>query len=111
MEKLVDLAKQYLYAYEAKDLRFIEEMLSQTVELEDWNLSVKGKANFLHETQKNFDAAKDIKITINSLFQGDNQVAAELLIELDQGSLRLNVVDIIRFNEAGQIIGVRAYKG
>jgi predicted ester cyclase len=111
MKQFIDLAKAYLKAYADKDLQTIRPMLSESVELEDWNLSTKGKENFLNETRKNFEAATDIKINIRSLFQNENQVAAQLQIELDQGSTVFDVVDIITFADSGQILSVRAYKG
>ena len=111
MSKFMEIARLYLEAYKSKDLLRIEGMLSDTVELEDWNLSTKGKTNFLAETKKNFESAQDIEITIEAIFQHENQIAAQLEIKIDSGSIVLHAVDVISFNEAGQITSVRAYKG
>lgn len=61
-------------------------MLAEEVHLRDWNISVRGKAEALRETAKNFAEAETIEITILSMYESSDTVAGELHIVVD-GSL------------------------
>lgn len=101
--------RDYLKAYAAKDIDAIAAMLSADVRLQDWNLSVQGKAAVLAETRKNFSAAQSIAIELLHVFAGADSAAAELRIVVD-GSIVLEVVDVLRFDPSGLITAIRAYK-
>ena len=103
-------ALNYLRAYERKDLAAIAAMLTDNVLLQDWNISGQGKDFFLEQTRLNFQGPDKINIEVRQLLSSGNTVAAQLKITLD-GSLELDVVDVINFSEQGQITQIRAYKG
>jgi ketosteroid isomerase-like protein len=102
--------RSYLDAYAGKDMDAIAAMLHEAVLLQDWNLAVQGKVAVLRETAKNFAAAQSLDISIKNAFETPDCAAAELLIIVN-GDLRLEVVDVLRFNDDGQIVAIRAYKG
>lgn len=108
--KLRELASRYLTAYADKDLDDIAEMLTGNVTLQDWNVSGQGSDFFLNETQKNFDNAEQIEIEVLQLLTTDDSVAAVLAITVD-GSIKLDVVDVMTFDSNGKMTALRAYKG
>ena len=106
----VDQLREYLAAYSSKNLQAIEAMLDEDATLQDWNLAVRGKAAVLRETDKNFEAARSIDIEIKREFANGRDAAAELLIVID-GTVRLEVVDVVRFNASGLIESIKSFKG
>ncbi|MFM1956811.1 MAG: hypothetical protein RLZ41_210, partial [Actinomycetota bacterium] len=58
MNKRIDIVKQYLAAYAAKDIDAISVLISSDVKLQDWNIQGSGAEFFLAETAKNFDQAQ-----------------------------------------------------
>lgn len=111
MKKRINLVKQYLAAYAAKDIGAISALISSDVKLQDWNIQGSGAEFFLAETAKNFDQAQEIRIEILRLHESDSAIAAQLHIELDGGAVALQVVDVICFDGENRISEVRAYKG
>lgn len=107
---LKELASKYLAAYAAKDLATIAELISESVSLQDWNVSGQGAKFFLNETEKNFQDAEKIEIQVVQLLLDENTVAARLLIVVDD-SIELEVVDVITFDENAKIAALQAYKG
>ena len=105
-----DLARRFLAAYEAKDLDVIAGLLAEDVLLRDWNLEVQGKAAFLAETQRNFEAADTIAIDIDHVHATEHSAAVEVVITVDS-RIRLLVVDVFEFDDVGFITAVRSYKG
>lgn len=102
--------RAYLQAYEAKDLARISRQFADEIRLADWNLAVQGKAAALAETRKNFESAQSLTIRILAVYEAEQRAAAELEILVD-GTLELHVVDTLRFDAAGRISEIRAYKG
>lgn len=110
MSKKIEAARNYLLAYEAKDLTAIATAIRSDVRLQDWNISGQGEEFFLSETRKNFEAAQDIKIEILSMQESPDTVSAQLQITIN-GTQLLNVVDVIELDSKNLIRAVRAYKG
>jgi ketosteroid isomerase-like protein len=106
----VALVREYLDAYAKKDLDAIARLLDQDVTLQDWNIGVAGKEAVLEETRKNFESARSIEISIREIFESADGVAAQLSIVVN-GSVALDVVDVLSFDAVGKITAIRAYKG
>lgn len=100
----------YLHAYAAKDLDKVSAMFAENIVLRDWKISVAGKAAAVAETRKNFASAQSIEIDILHTYESAGAIAGELRITVD-GSEVLYVVDVVSFNDAGQISSIRAYIG
>lgn len=111
MTKNIEFARNYLLAYESKDLEAISDMINPAVSLQDWNVSGSGESFFIDETKKNFAAADQIEIRILSIQESADVVSAQLEISIDGGRELLNVVDVISFDSNHKILSVRAYKG
>ena len=100
----------YLQSYARKDHIAVATMFADDIVLRDWKILVRGKAATLAETERNFKSADSFEITPLGLYEHGDTVAAELKIVVD-GTITLNVVDVIRFNAQGQIQAIRAYLG
>lgn len=107
---LKDVFTAYLKAYAAKDLDAVVAMFAEDILLRDWKISVAGKAAAVAETRKNFASAQSIEIDILSTYETPGAVAGELRITVDHSEV-LYVVDVVSFNDAGQISSIRAYIG
>lgn len=106
----ITLLKDFLAAYQQKDIDSIAEILSEQVLLRDWNLQVIGKGAVLAEFAKNFADASSLRITINNVYFSKSAVAAE--IEIDIATLeQIRVVDILGFNGENQIDSIISYRG
>lgn len=104
------LARRFLAAYAAKDLRTISSLLDEDALLRDWNLEVRGRHAFLTETRRNFDNADSIAIDVQHVHATTHSAAAEVLITVD-GRIRLRVVDVFDIDSTGHVTAVRSYKG
>jgi ketosteroid isomerase-like protein len=102
--------RQYLAAYERKDLAAIDALLHDSVWLQDWNLSAQGKAAVLAETRKNFDGAQTLTIETRRVMVSTDTAAAELHIVVNE-HIALDVVDVLQVDAQGRILSIRAYKG
>jgi ketosteroid isomerase-like protein len=104
------LTRQFLEAYEAKDLPAISNLLATEVLVRDWNLEVIGKEAALLEFAKNFEQARSLRIRIDHLYSSKTAVAAEIEIVVN-GNQSLRVIDVLTFNEAMEIASIVSYKG
>lgn len=100
----------YIQSYAAKDINAVTKLFAENITLRDWKISVQGKAMAVAETEKNFANAQSIEIDILSLMVSETEVAGELKIVVD-GNEELYVVDVLSFNDQGQINAIRAYLG
>ncbi|MBC7376201.1 MAG: nuclear transport factor 2 family protein [Burkholderiaceae bacterium] len=101
---------EFLESYAKKDLVAIARLLADDATLKDWNISVRGREAVESETQKNFQDAESIKIEVLHLYEGQDSVAGELKITVNQ-SIEIYVVDVISFDSSGKIRAIRSYKG
>jgi ketosteroid isomerase-like protein len=105
-----ELMRQFLEAYEAKDLATLTTYLAPDVVLRDWNLEVTGKEAALKEFAKNFEQAASLSIEIRHIYTSGTGAAAEVEIIVN-GVESLRVVDVLSLNEAGQVTAIVSYKG
>ena len=104
------LTRDFLLAYEKKDIEAIAKMFHPEVVLRDWNSEVTGLANAISEYGKNFEQAESLQITVKKIHVAEQSAAAELgiLVNLTE---QLNVVDVLSFSEDGKILSIVAYRG
>jgi ketosteroid isomerase-like protein len=109
MQKIEKLTRRFLELYAAKDINAILDMFSEDIVLRDWNYEVAGKEAAIIEFTKNFDEAETLHISIKNIYLSELSGAAE--IEVTVNGLILGIVDVITFDEFGQITSVIAYRG
>jgi len=84
-------------------------MLSDDVELHDWETTCYGKVKVVITLQNLFKSDDSIVIKPINIFSEHSTVVAELEILIND-SVQLFVVDVIKFNESNEISAIRAYK-
>jgi len=103
------LTRRFLGLYAAKDINAISAMFSENIVLRDWNYEVEGKAASVVEFTKNFEEAGSLDISIKSIYLSGLSAAAEIVVTVN--NISLSIVDVITFDEFGQITSVIAYRG
>ena len=107
---LKSLCLEYFETFSRKDLDGLGLMFTGDVVLRDWEISATGIDEVLAANKKIFDSVEYIHVMPLHLYQDNNTVTAELSIVVS-GAVHLSVVDVIKFNGAGKISSIRAYKG
>ena len=110
MADIEALTREFISAYEQKDMAAIAEMFSPDVILRDWNSEVVGYEAAIQEYTNNFQAADTLDIKIQNLLVSGPSAAAVLEIVVD-GVDTLQVVDLLSFGVDGKIQSIVAYKG
>lgn len=105
-----DKIKNYFKAFESKNIIFLENMFSEEICLNDWEVSVIGKNNVLAFNLEVFQKFENIKVEIINIYEVGNTILSEIILYLDE-NLTLKVVDIIEFDKNDKIVSIRAYKG
>ena len=104
-----NLLKNYFKIFSNKDLKGLNELFSDNVILQDWEIFAKGKKQVLQANQNIFDSVKSISVTLNELYI-DKLVATCLIEVMINDDEKLKVIDIIKFNDDYKIIQISAYK-
>ena len=99
----------YLNAFAQKDLQTVEHCFAEEATLRDWDNEAYGRFEVLKCIDNIFQNTPSLDIDILSLFEDNQTVVAEMIIETDTDQLL--VTDIIEFNSEGLITGLRAYLG
>ena len=108
--ELKSLCLEYFETFSRKDLDGLALMFTGDVVLRDWEISATGIDEVLVANKKIFDSVEYIHVMPLHLYRDTNTVVAELSIVVS-GAVHLSVVDVIKFNDTGKIISIRAYKG
>ena len=107
---LKSICLEYFETFSRKDLDGLGTMFTGDITLRDWEISATGIDEVLAANKKIFDSVEYIHVMPLHLYQDNNTVTAELSIVVSD-AVHLSVVDIIKFNNAGKISSIRAYKG
>ena len=103
--------RHYFNAFSAKNLDALANLFADDVTLQDWEISALGKEAVLAANKNIFDAVDSIQINI--INTAENPMATIMFAEIEvviNNDVKLNVVDIIRFNNVGKITQISAYK-
>ena len=104
-----NLVKTYFEIFSNKDIKGLENLFSDYVILQDWDILAKGKKQVLDANKNIFDSIDSISVTLNNLYL-DELVAICLIEIIVNNEETLKVIDIIKFNDENKIIEVSAYK-
>ena len=104
-----NLVKTYFEIFSNKDIKGLENLFSDNVILQDWEILAKGKKQVLDANKNIFDSVESISVTLNNLYL-DKLVAICLIEIIINNEETLKVIDIIKFNHENKIIKVSAYK-
>ena len=108
-KKLEIKLQKYFKSFNKKDLKGLEKLFSNDIQIVDWDNNVKKKNNVLQFNKKLFKKFKIIKVTILEKFfnQNNSSFACKISIKLD--NKKINVVDLIYFNSKLKINRIIAY--
>ena len=109
MKSNKDKCLKYFEFFSKKDIDGLESMFSDEIILKDWDIFESGKLNVLQVNIKVFSIVDSISINLINMYCDDQTVISEIEIVIDNVE-RIFVVDIIRFNNSGQITSIFAYK-
>lgn len=109
----MNLKKQafnYFKLFSSKDLDGLRNIFDKKVHLKDWVLDKKGINNVLKLNNTTFIKFKKIEIKIEDVFINSKKksVACKIIIKLDK--VKLNVIDVLYFNQKNKISRIEAYK-
>jgi ketosteroid isomerase-like protein len=103
--------RHYFNAFASKNLTVLSDLFADDVVLQDWEISAVGKQAVLAANKNIFDSVDSIQVNI--INTAENPTATLMFVEIEviiNNDVKLNVVDIIRFNNVGKIIKISAYK-
>ena len=104
------LATKYFEAFSRKDIAAVAGMFEHDVILSDWEISAFGKEDVVRANQRIFDSVDTIHVTPKDIYLDGQVIIADLKILVDSKD-ELKVVDIIHYNDRGEITRITAYKG
>ena len=104
-----NLVKNYFEIFSNKDIQGLENLFSDDVILQDWDILAKGKKQVIDANKNIFDSVESISVTLNNLYL-DELVAICLIEIIINNEETLKIIDIIKFNHENKIIEVSACK-
>lgn len=109
MISLKKLCSLYFKKFSDKDLDGLSEMFSNKIQLNDWDIKVYGKDNVLKSIDTIYSNVEDIQAVPNSFYEDGNTVCCDITITIDNNE-KIDVMDIITFNDLFKIEKIKAYK-
>lgn len=108
----ITLTREYLKAFERKDLDFISNLFSARIALQDSFIGrVEGKANVITEYSKIFESHKFISLEEKRIFETEDGCGIEFAITLTNHEGKTVIVegiDLFRFEDM-TLCEIRAY--
>ena len=104
-----DLIK-YFKVFSDKNIDTLSEMFSDDVELKDWNISTSGKKNVVNANKDIFDNVDTILVTPIQFYSNSETsyaVQISILVNIEE---KLDVIDVIEFDNSGLIKSINAFK-
>ena len=107
-KKIDQKIKEYFNFFSKKNLKQLDKMFSNDVELIDWNVRAKGKKKVLEINKKIFENKKINLIHYETYYNFFKKIAA-CKIQVVINNKKLNVVDLIQFDKNLKIKKIIAY--
>lgn len=104
---LVELTKQYVEAFNSKNIKKIEELLTEYFSLEDPVVKrIAGKSKVLEAINGIFNSCQELSFKVKNIYQDKNTTIIEFVLTLD--TTVLTGIDIIEW-ESEKMKELRAY--
>ena len=103
------LAIRYFKAWAEKDIGTLDILMADDIILTDWEGQALGKEAVLKFNQTVFEKCKSINVDIEKIALGQDCVMAELGIIIN-GTTKIQVVDVLDYDQDDKIKRIRAYK-
>ena len=101
---------EYFKLFSNKDIDKLSNLFDTDVTLVDWEISATGKDKVIEANLNIFKSVDLINVDVIDIIQKYNHFSCQLVITIN-GSEKIDVVDMIKFNENGKIMSIKAYKG
>ena len=105
---LKKITRNYLKYFERKDFESLKNIFAEKIKLKDWENNLKGKTKVLNFNRKIFSKVQKIVIKKQKISVSKNTVFADLKLIIDNN--KLNILDVIKFNNNKKIISINAYR-
>ena len=107
-ESIIERTNRYFELFSTKNVKGLEnEIYADNVHLRDWNGEWKGKQAVLEMNENLFQS--DFKIDIQSIKKLDRTTYVQFTLSIADTTYR--VLDIIEWDDDGNIIKISAYNG
>ena len=83
-----NLVKNYFEIFSNKDIQGLENLFSDDVMLQDWDILAKGKKQVIDANKNIFDSVESISVTLNNLYL--DKLVAICLIEIIINKMNAN---------------------
>ncbi len=105
------LTNNYFEKWNSHNLSDIIELFSEDSNLIDWNIKVKNKTKIKNTLNDIFTNCPDIRCEILKVHISESTKTSitEILVHVNKNEI-LDVVDIIKFNDEGKIVNLKAFK-
>jgi hypothetical protein len=101
---------EYFNYFSNKDINQLSNLFDDDITLVDWNISATNKNNVIQANKDIFNSVQTINVEIVNISEKEKTFFCQLIITIN-GSEKIDVVDIIEFNNVGKIKSIKAYKG
>ncbi|MEX0300724.1 MAG: nuclear transport factor 2 family protein [Kordiimonas sp.] len=109
MMDISEQARRYIEAFNAHNIEALTDMLSEKVELKDWEVQLEGRATVLEHMRTIFNNVPAIRADVIDIISAKNACVLLLSIFIEEG-VSLQVADVLKFDTNGTIVSVHAYK-
>ena len=99
-------SQDYFDRFKNKDIRGLSHLYSSDIHLVDWDIDIKGREEVLNANSSLFDL--DFTLDVHTIAHSGNKTFNEITITI--GEEKLEIMDVITFNENYQITNITAYK-
>ena len=103
------LAQRYFDAWNLNSITEPKPCLSDTVTLEDWEISKTGLQEVLDANQKIFDDTPGISVTVENMDFHNNTVIAQITVDAETFEEPLAVLDVLTIDD-NKITSIKAFK-
>ena len=104
---LKKLTKEYINAFNNRNIERIDKLLNDDFALEDPSVNrIEGKENVLKAIRTIFDSCKNMSFTAKNIYQDNQTTIIEFILKLDD--IRLTGTDIMEW-ENNKLKELRAY--
>lgn len=109
MISLNKICDYYFDSFSWKNIDRVSELLSDDVELIDWNVKSKGKYQVIEEYKNIFNNVNTIRAYVNKYYEYGDTVCCDITIIIDDKE-KIEVMDVITFDDMAKIKKIKAYK-
>ena len=109
MSNIKKILESYFEHFSNKNIIALEQLFSEDIKLNDWEISAIGKKEVVEANKKIFNSVDTINVKLKELYI--DKFTATCLIEiLVNQKEKLKVIDLIKFNKDNKITYISAYK-